>query len=82
MDEYLKALGGIYATIVEEDSDVTYVAEAKVDTAAATDPVWRVKRLKVTTVGTLKRTTISWAGGHPGFSHRADNMASLTYAEY
>ena len=82
MDEYLKAMGSIYAMIVEKNGDITYVAEAKVDTASKTDPVWRVRRIKVTSEGGVERTTVAWAGGHPGFSHRADSMASLTYANY
>ena len=82
MDEYLKAIGGIYATIVEEDGDTTYVAEARTDTALASEAKWRVKRIQVMTDGSLKRTTVAWAGGHPGFSHRADNMAGLSYANY
>lgn len=82
MDEYLKAAGGIYAMIIEKDGDVTYVAEAKTDTSAKTDAKWRVKRIKVEDVNGVERTTVSWAGGHPGFSNRADNMASLTYANY
>ena len=82
MDEYLKAAGGIYAMIIEKDGDTTYVAEAKTDTAAKTDAKWRVKRIKVEDVDGVERTTVSWADGHPGFSHRADNMASLTYANY
>ena len=82
MDEYLKAIGAIYAMIVEKVGDVTYVAEAKVDAASKTDPVWRVKKISVTSEDDVERTTVAWAGGHPGFSHRADNMASLTYANY
>lgn len=82
MDAYLQALGDIYAVIVEKDGDITYIAQAKCDAAAKTDAVWRVKRVKVTSVNGVERTTVSWAGGHPGFSHKADNMAILTYPEY
>lgn len=82
MDEYLKALSGTQAVIIEEVGGCTYVAEAKVDTAAATDAVWRVKRIKVTETDSLKRTTVAWADGHPGYSHAANDMANLNFAEY
>ncbi|MBQ7649702.1 MAG: hypothetical protein IJS15_02020 [Victivallales bacterium] len=82
MDEYLKAIGGIYAMIIEKDGDNTYIAEAKTDAASKNDAVWRVRRVKVEDVSGVERTTVSWAGGHPGFSHAANDMANLTYANY
>ena len=82
MDDYLRAQSGIYAMIVEEDGDDTYVAEAKEDAASASDAVWRVKRIQKSTSNGVTRTTVAWAGGHSGFSHAANDMANLTYASY
>ncbi len=82
--DWMKLAVGITATIVEKGSNgITYIAEAKEDTALASDPVWRVRRVKVvTTSGGVERTTVAWAGGTCAFRHSAANMASLTYADY
>jgi len=82
MDEYLRAIGGIYAVIIEESGGYKYIAEAKTDTASASDKKWRVRRVKTSTVGSTERTVVAWADGHPGFSHAANNMPSLNYASY
>ena len=83
MDSYLRAMGNVFATIVEEGSGgITYIAEAKESASSASDAVWRVKRVKTVTSNGVTRTTVSWAGGHSGFSHAANDMASLSFADY
>ena len=84
MDDYLRAQGGIFASIIEEDSSagVTYVAEAKTTAAAATSAVWRVKRIKTTESGGVKRTAVAWAGGTAAFKFAANSMSSLSFADY
>lgn len=82
MDSYLRAMGNVYATIVEESGSATYIAEAKEDASSASDAVWRVKRVKTVTSNGVTRTTVAWAGGHSGFTHKANNMASLSFADY
>lgn len=82
MDFYLRSIGNIFATIVEERSDAIYVAEAKEEVTAASDAKWRVRRVKSVTSNGVKRTTVSWANGNSGFSNAADDMTNLIYSEY
>ena len=82
MDSYLRAMGNVYATIIEESGTTTYIAEAKESASSASDAVWRVRRVKTVTSNGVTRTTVAWAGGHTGFTHAANNMASLTFADY
>ena len=83
MIDWTKALCGVFAVIIEESGSYTYIAEAKEDTASAASPVWRVRRVSVTTDSSGNaRTVVAWAGGVCGFVHSADDMASLSYADY
>ena len=82
MDDYLRAQGGIFAVIIEESGNDTYVAEAKESAASASAAVWRVKRIRKATSNGVTRTTVAWAGGHSGFTHAANAMSGLTYANY
>ena len=83
MDEYLRAVSNILAVIVEEQSDGTvYIAESKATATDASDPVWRVRKISKETSGGVTRTTIAWAGGCAEFKFSANNMSSLTFANY
>lgn len=82
MDFYLRSIGNIFATIVEEHTDVTYVAEAKEDATSASEAKWRVRRVKSVTTNGVTRTTVSWANGNSGFSNAATDMANLTFYNY
>ena len=83
MDEYLRAIGGIFATIVEDaGKGVVYIAEAKTTATSASDAVWRVKRVTTATSNGVTRTTVAWAGGTAAFKFPANSMSTLTFAEY
>lgn len=83
MDEYLRAVSGVYATIIEKSGEYTYIAEAKEKAVSASEKCWRVRRVRThVSSGGVERTTVAFAGGHSGFVNKADSMASLTYADY
>ena len=80
--DWMKSVCGIAAVIVEKTADATYIAEAREDTVSVSDPVWRVRRVTTRTANGVERTTVAWAGGVAGFVHRAEDMASLDFADY
>ena len=75
--------------IVEEDivyakrldmisADVFYKGEAAVGSMPGA-PVWRIRRVTMTTIGELVDMSEQWADGAADFVHKWDDRASLIY---
>ena len=79
MDELYASVAGRYAMKVVVSGQNTYVASASPEVTSASEKCWRVFRITDDGQGNV---TKAFADGNPGFCHAANNMSSLTFANY
>lgn len=58
--------------------DMFYRGEAKVGSADS-EPVWRIRRVTITSMGEIMDMSEHWADGAAEFVHRWDDRANLNY---
>lgn len=76
VSSYAPTHPGGFVTLVDEQGDTTYIGQAAAG-AAATAPVWRIRKLVSPTSGGL---TLQYANGESGYTHVWSDRTTYSYA--